>query len=191
MKRREILKYTALLTGAAISTPLLLSLESCKSENTKTVKSDQLYFFDKEQMELIGLIVDAILPKTDSPSATDVNVHLIIDQMVGEVYAVKDQNEYAAKFLSFSNHLMKQASEKPFNLLSTSQKEDILNKLSDSDNPEHKDAKEGYLSLKQQTIAYYLSTEEIAINFLNYLPVPGPYEGCISLESVGGKAWAL
>jgi len=34
-------------------------------------------------------------------------------------------------------------------------------------------------------------TEEIATNYLNYLPVPGAYEGCITLESVGGKAWAI
>ena len=52
-------------------------------------------------------------------------------------------------------------------------------------------AKSAFLEFKQQTIAYYLSTEEIATNYLNYLPVPGTYESCISLESVGGKAWAL
>ena len=51
--------------------------------------------------------------------------------------------------------------------------------------------KSAFLELKQQTIAYYLSTEEIATKYLNYLPIPGKYEACISLESVGGKAWAL
>jgi len=51
--------------------------------------------------------------------------------------------------------------------------------------------KSAFLEIKQQTIAYYLSTEEIATKYLNYLPIPGKYEPCISLESVGGKAWAL
>ena len=48
-----------------------------------------------------------------------------------------------------------------------------------------------YLNFKQQTVAYYLSTEEVATKFLTYLPVPGKYEACITVEEAGGKAWAL
>ncbi len=46
-------------------------------------------------------------------------------------------------------------------------------------------------SFTTDEIILYLSTEEIGLNFLNYLPIPGPYESCISLEEVNGKAWAL
>ncbi len=48
-----------------------------------------------------------------------------------------------------------------------------------------------YNQLRQQTISYYLSSEEICTNYLNYLPVPGKYEPCITLEEAGGKAWAI
>jgi len=191
MKRREILKYTALLTGAAISTPLLLSLESCKSDNTALTNTDSLRFFDKNQMNLIKHIIDTILPKTDSPSASEVGVHFTIDQMVGEVYNEEDQKTYAANFSKFTEFLKNEVKDLPFQKLEESKKIDILTGLSTSENPDLTDAKEGFLALKQQTIAYYLSTEEIATNYLNYLPVPGQYEGCITLESVGGKAWAL
>jgi len=52
-------------------------------------------------------------------------------------------------------------------------------------------AKAALLDIKQQAVAYYLSTKEIATNYLNYLPIPGEYEPCISLESVNGKVWAI
>ncbi len=51
--------------------------------------------------------------------------------------------------------------------------------------------RDGYLHLKQQAIAFYLSSETIAENYLNYLPVPGEFIPCISLEETGGKAWAI
>jgi len=52
-------------------------------------------------------------------------------------------------------------------------------------------ADETYNQIRQQTISYYLSTEEINTKYLNYLPVPGKYQPCISLEEAGGKAWAI
>lgn len=48
----------------------------------------------------------------------------------------------------------------------------------------------GYEQIKQQAITYWLNSEIIATNHLNYLPIPGKYEACIPLESVGGKAWS-
>jgi len=48
-----------------------------------------------------------------------------------------------------------------------------------------------FQELKQQAIAYYLSTEEINTKYLNYLPVPGEYQACIPLSEIGGKAWAI
>ena len=65
----------------------------------------------------------------------------------------------------------------------------IANIEGGNDVPEQ--VKESYLDIKQQAIAYYLSSEEVATKFLNYLPVPGPYVPCITLEEAGGKAWAL
>ena len=54
-----------------------------------------------------------------------------------------------------------------------------------------KPAKFAFIGFKQQAVTYYLSTKEIATRYLNFLPIPGVYEPCISLESVDGKAWAI
>ena len=191
MKRREILKYTALMTGAAISAPLLLSLESCKTDPNAGGEALKLQFFNEDQMRLVESLVDTILPKTDSPSASDVGVHHTIDQMVANVYKDEDQTSYSNKFAKLSSYLQKEAKGKGFHKLDESDRLKILRDLAKSEVSAFSDAREGYLALKQQTIAYYLNTEEIATKYLNYLPVPGQYEGCITLESVGGKAWAI
>ena len=66
-----------------------------------------------------------------------------------------------------------------------------LRDLDNSDDESLGDTKEAFTALKQQAVAYYLTTEEIGTKFLNYLPVPGEYESCISVEETGGKLWAI
>ncbi|CAN0381294.1 unnamed protein product [Ectocarpus sp. 4 AP-2014] len=108
--------------------------------------------------------------------------------MVGQVYKAGEKEDYKTQFNSLSGYLREQNG---LQSLSGSEKLNILNTLESSKEDALKDVRSAYLSLKQQTIAYYLSTEEIGKNYLNYLPIPGKYEACISLEDVNGKAWAL
>jgi len=180
MQRRAILKYTALATGAAISAPLLSSLlVGCQSEVATATPTEVLVFFSKEDFELVKKIADIILPKTDSPSATDVGVHKMIDHMVGNVYSEQEQMEYQKGFAE----LTKTLADKD---LPT-----IITQLNAGDEATPATARKAFLNLKQQTIAYYLSSKEIGMNHLNYLPVPGEYAACISVAEAGGKAWAM
>jgi len=140
-----------------------------------------LLFFNDTDFEIAKDLIDLILPKTDSPSATEVGVHQIIDTMVGTVYKKEDKDAYQKRFSSLVRYLENESEDKI----------DLLKKLDKSSDEELVDARKAYLDLKQQTISYYLSTETIAKNYLNYLPIPGDYEACISLSDVGGKAWAI
>jgi hypothetical protein len=177
MKRREVLRYTALFTGVAISAPLALSLSSCTTDRTLSGNYTP-GFFNDEEFAMIRQMVDIIIPKSDSPSATDVGVHQIIDEMVGKVYESENQKDYYGSFQAMYKHLS------PIENL----KEEDVQALEGRDD----DAiKKGYQAIKQQTVAYYLSSEEVGTKFLNYLPVPGEYDACIDLADVGGKAWAL
>lgn len=188
MKRRDILRYTALVTGSAISAPLLSTLlTGCSGGEVKNSEKLDLKFFTDEEFRLVKDLIDVILPKTDSPSASEVGVHQIIDNMVGTVYQTADKERYKTGFSALAAHLNK-ASEGNYIDLTSDEKIGLLKALEGLDNKTLRDA---YLNLKQQTVAYYLSTEEVGKNFLNYLPVPGKYQACISLSEVGGKAWAI
>ncbi len=188
MKRREILKYTALATGAAVSAPLAsVILSGCQSE--AVVDSDQAGtgLFTESEFSLLQQLVDVILPKTDSPSASEVGVHTMIDHMVGKVYSAEDRSVFKKGFLVLSELL--QQSE--FMGMDATGQLNFLKELQSSTEEGRKIGQKAFLDLKQQTIAYYLNTEEIGKNYLNYLPVPGAYDACITLEEVDGKAWAL
>ena len=99
MNRREILKYVAFATGAAISTPLLTSiLSGCNTPATKNEEEYVLTFFSPDEFSKLKEIIDLILPKTESPSATEVGVHQIIDTMVGTVYKSEEKTNYRKNF---------------------------------------------------------------------------------------------
>lgn len=183
MKRRDIIKYTAYATGAALSAPLISSLlVGCQSEVATNETAESLAFFSSSEMELVKKIADLILPKTDSPSATEVGVHNMIDHMVGNVYSEKERMDYKTDFQSLTQLATNKSGEE----LAI-----IVNQLNDKEAANSESAQKGFQRIKQQTIAYYLSSKEIGMNYLNYLPVPGEYEACIDVADVGGKAWAM
>jgi spore maturation protein CgeB len=180
MKRRELIKLMTLATGAVLSVPLSSSLlTACKK--VKHVKDSDytLQFFNDQEFSFVKNLLEIILPKTNSPSAIDVGVHQIIDTMIGTVYSPDQQNTFTEMFTDLTQYMdSDNLSNKVQRLLKSEKEKDKL-------------AKSSLIDIKQQVVAYYLSTEEIATNFLNYLPVPGVYESCITLESVDGKAWAI
>ena len=192
MKRREIIKLAALATGVAVSAPLISSLLSgCQADIPDEDANYVMEFFSKDEFHFVRDLVNTILPKTDSPSASEVGVHRIIDHMVGKVYEAEDQAKYKSRFAALGKYLNEGNETNTFLKLNTDKKFAMLQKLSDSEDDTMKDAQKAFLDMRQQTVAYYLSSEKIATTYLNYLPVPGKYEPCISVESMGGKAWAI
>lgn len=197
MNRREVLRYTAWITGSAISASLASAILSGCSEQTPdkntttnagiSPDSNLLHFFTPEQFVLVALLADTILPRTDSPSATDVKVHITLDSMLGQVFDSNYQATFKTQWLALENHL----SQQRFLQLSPAAQIETLQSLELNQDDAATSAKKALVEFKQQVIAYYLTTEKIAKTFLNYLPIPGTYQPCISVDDVNNKAWAL
>jgi len=188
MNRRDILKYTAMLTGTALCAPLTgVMLSGCSPQpvTTATAGATKLHYFQQDDFQLLSQIMDVILPRTDSPSATDVGTNLMMDQMFGLVFKPDYQDKFSGLFKELRKHL----ETNKFGQLSTVQQVALLQTLELED--KQSNAYWAYIDIKQQTIAYYLSSEEIGENHLNYLPIPGEYKPCVSLKELGGKAWAI
>ncbi|PCJ98342.1 MAG: hypothetical protein COA50_02235 [Flavobacteriaceae bacterium] len=182
MKRREVIKMVSLATGAAISAPLMSSLLSgCESAISKDDADHILQFFNENEFYQIREIVAVILPETDTPSASSIGVHRVIDTMVGTTYRPVEKETFKKTITSFLEYVSSTSGDKLT----------VLKELSQSNDESLADAKAGFLDLKQQTVAYYLLNEEIAKTQLNYLPVPGSYEPCIKLSDTNRKAWAI
>lgn len=197
MNRREVLRYTAWITGSAVSASLAGAILSGCSEQTSeqnkaagtaiSANSNLLHFFTPEQFALVGLLADTILPRTDSPSATDVKVHITLDSMLGQVFDVTYQTAFKTQWLALEKYLGQQQ----FLQLSPTAQVEALKALELNKSDDATSAKKALVEFKQQVIAYYLTTEEIGEKFLNYLPIPGSYKPCISVAEVNNKAWAL
>lgn len=191
MNRREILKYAAMVTGTAICAPITLSmLSGCSQQsavNDVTSISSQSagQFFNNADLTLLSQVMDVILPKTDTPSPSEVGVPQIIDNMFAKVYEPQYQEKFMALFAELKAYLGN------FATLDSAKKLAMLSALETLPADKRSSAYWAYIDIKQQCVAFYLSTEQIAENHLNYLPIPGQYKPCISLDEVNGKAWAI
>lgn len=83
MDRRIALKNMGLALGYTVATPTLISIvQSCKKEVAFDWKPS---FFSPEEGHVVKLMVDILLPKTDTPSASELNVHIFIDELADKV----------------------------------------------------------------------------------------------------------
>jgi len=184
MNRRQILKYAVTLTGTALLSPII----GCSEKVLPiTDSSEALLFFKAEDFTLLTQLMDVILPKTDTPSASEVKVNYVLDQLLANVFDLEYRQSFSDKFSHLSQYLAKNN----FYNLDSSAQEELLITLESLPEAQRNNAYWAYLDIKQQTVIYYLSSEEIAENHLNYLPIPGEYKPCVSVEELGNKAWAI
>ena len=202
MNRREILRYTAVATGAALSAPFATAfLTGCQAE--PTVEPYLPQFFTQEEYDFIVRFADIIIPRTDTPGASDVGVPQSIDQMVGVVYRPEDREHFRDGLTQLRSKIDgDQDGEIVFTDLEAEaalnylQERDIYYKDPDVAWPELPEGQlseqDTYFGLKSMVIANYFGCKEVATTQLAYLPVPGEYIPCGDLEELtGGKAWAL
>lgn len=183
MNRREILKLAFLSSGVAISPPFATAfLSGCAPE--KSTSSSQL--FDSDRHALLVDVMDTILPKTDSPSASEVGVDKVLEDFVLNVYSQEDSDKSKKELTELLDFL-----GQDFSKLSVSGKESALLELGASKDPKNSGQRDAYKQLRQQTIALYLLTQPVMTEHLDYLPVPGSYEACIDIDPSTTKAWAI
>ena len=104
MERRNALKNIGLAFGYTVATPTLIGLvQSCQNEKSINWTPN---FFNKDQAIVLTQLVDIILPKTDTPSATEVKVDIFIDRYSDEVMSVEDQKFSKMLFNAFNKYAL-------------------------------------------------------------------------------------
>lgn len=217
MKRRSALKNMGMVFGYAAATPTLLSiLQSCKEKPSyaEWVPS----FFDKDKGYALAQMLDVILPKTDTPSATEVNVHMFIDQFVNEVLPEEQQGFTKLLTDKFMGKLLTESGKEALEDLEAEDFEPLLAKYLAKRTDEEEEAQNeaigqymeaimdgGQAELDDDVACYafagnvrdmaiwaYRNSEYVGEEVLAYLPIPGEYIACEDVnELTGGKAWSL
>ncbi|GAB3987379.1 gluconate 2-dehydrogenase subunit 3 family protein [Spirosoma daeguense] len=212
MNRRDALMRVAALAGATITLPALAdTLEASAARRALTGKP---VFFTPDQDATIAELAETIIPATKTPGAKAAKVNELIDILVKDCYKPEDQKRFV-EGLAQTNKLSQDAYGKAFVQLDPAQRIEVVKKL-EADDKERRaemastkavtkvensqadlqmpDAKKKYTPffsmLKDMTLTGYFTSEVGATQALEYVAVPGRYDGCVPLKP-GQKAWAI
>jgi hypothetical protein len=186
MDRREALKATSLFLGYSLTAGTATALlGGCKADTASDWKPKVL---NNQESELLAEVCEAILPKTDTPGAKDALCHRYIDEMMANFFTEEKQKYYKSSLAVFDDKAKAKYS-KAFVALNPTEKEEILAHLA-KEAKEYKDETGEkphiFKAIKDATISGYFTSEVGAKGGLcEYLPVPGPYQGCIEYATVG------
>jgi hypothetical protein len=197
MNRRKALQQTALLVGATVLMPSMLSLfQSCKNENRLDW---QPAFLNEEEAKTISILVDRILPRTETPGALDVKADMFIDKVFAETYNKAEKESIRGEIATFNADCKKKFGA-IFMDLSEADQTKVLQEAeatTEKFNPGVWGTSVGeqkpigfYLSMKSMAIWAYFTSEEMGEKVLSYDPIPGNYEPCKPLSEVGNR-WSL
>lgn len=216
MERRVALKNMGLAFGYTIAAPTLLGIvQSCNGKKVLDWTPD---FFSKDEGTVLHTLVDIILPKTDTPSATEVNVHVFIDKFANEVLLEEHQGFLKMGMSKFLDKVIASAQKETIAELDEEDIEPVLatylKKRTDDVEEAHEKAIEAYFlaieengnavlddevscysfanSMRDVSIWSYKNSEHVGEEVLAYLPIPGEYIACEDEQTLTqGKAWSL
>jgi hypothetical protein len=199
MKRRDALGRVALIMGGALSAPTMLAfLEGCKSASDTS--SAITFPFPAKRKSLVSEIAEIIIPKTDTPGAKEAKVGEFIEMMLKDCYAAKDQESF--------NKGLSELEKKDFLKATPAEQTKILTEMEATSKAEltkageekkkYTEAGKEYTDagvpffrlMKELTLLGYFTSEQGATLALDYVPVPGRYDGCIDLKP-GQRTYAM
>ena len=192
MDRREALKRTAILMGGMVSAPAIMGvLKGCSAKPGIDWKP---VFLSDDQASIVTQVAEIIIPRTDTPGAKDVGVPGFIDQMLKEVYSKEDQESFISGLNAFNEGAEKEYGEE-FADLDDEDQTAYVNKVHaaavEADTAGEPAKQPFILTMKELTMLGFFTSEPGATQVLQYVAVPGAYEGCIPLSEAGnGRTWA-
>ena len=188
MNRRKAIKQASMVLGYAITGPTLVGVINGCGENRSLNWVPQT--LTEDEALLVEAACERILPSGDTPGATEATVVKFVDQMVAEFYLPEDQQHFKLGMEELEAQ-SQSAMSKSFVDASPSEQDQLLQQLAEaakvktSEGPKH-----FFLMLRELTVLGFFTSEVGATQVLNYDEIPGGFQGCQTLESVGGKTWA-
>ncbi|WP_300436383.1 gluconate 2-dehydrogenase subunit 3 family protein [Christiangramia sp.] len=214
MNRRQVLKNLGLGAGIFIVGPSTLSLlQSCKNEPDYDW---QPTFLSASHGFALKNILDVILPATDTPGASDLNIAQFIDSYMDQVADENSQRKFEASAGAFSRAFEaeydKEQNEgkaedfenliKKYLKATPAEREEYIKRNTETQDAQNQESEMkidpdagsyAYLTtVREMGIWAWKNSEQIGENVLWYDPIPGEYIPCGPVTDLGnGKAMAL
>ncbi|CCG99065.1 twin-arginine translocation pathway signal [Fibrella aestuarina BUZ 2] len=199
------------MVGATMTLPGLGSsalADTLEASAAQRVATGKPVLFTADQDALVAELADVIIPTTKTPGAKAAKVNEIIDVVLKDCYKQPDQQRFIDG-LTQVQKMSQDAYGKSYTQLDNTQKIDIMKKLEaeakqqraemarkvegqqDVQIPQAKrNATPFFVMLKDLTLMGYFTSEIGATQALEYVAIPGRYDGCVPLKP-GQKAWAI
>jgi len=202
MNRRAVIKNLALIIGGTALLPSCLHDDGTEYVQLKHIN------IDAGQQKLIADIAETIIPKTGTPGARDLNLHLFVLKMLDDCYTKKDQQAFLSGLAQFNDRVNKQYN-KSFSDLSSKERENMLATLEKSIKPPKdqqkairpvRDSEKSievpkkkpdvpplnlfYGAIKQQTIFGYTNSQYFMTKLVVYELVPGRYNAHFPVKNL-------
>jgi hypothetical protein len=172
MNRREtLIKLMAASAG-------LVALPSWANGWSKNEISASSLFSSNEEATLAS-VADTIIPAGNSIGALSVGVDKFLQKLFDECYEKEVQDNIKTQLRGL-NSSAQNLYGKAFADCSSSQREQLLLKLADSQDGHEKDF---FSLIKAETIRGFNTSEEVMLKYLNYKVAPGHYYGCVDAKA--------
>jgi hypothetical protein len=174
MQRRKSIKNIALLAGGLIALP-----SWAKAWSLETLPPMALPPLPIAEGNTLALIIEAIIPESETKGAKSLGVPAFINTMLADCYE-KKVVENVEKSLTRVEGIAQAKFQQGFAALPMAQKQALLLEI---EKGEDKDLKDFYSLIKNLTIQGYTTSEYVQTTFLKYEMVPGHYYGCVPVKS--------
>jgi gluconate 2-dehydrogenase gamma chain len=193
MDRREAMRLLAASAALPLVTPKLWAVFGEARAVLATGAAQGI--LNPHQNLTVTAIADMIIPKTDTPGATDVGVPAFIDLIVSEWYTDRERAVFL-NGLADVDERAQHSFHKNFVACPAEQREEILvalgeQMLSDGDSLHHHPRAEGapeaennfYHMIRGLILTGYYTSEAGATAELNFQIIPDRYDGCADLRA--------
>lgn len=176
MNRREAVQRLSLLVGGVLSPPVLAGVMG------QVLNTGESVMTTAGQEALLAEVADIIIPTTDTPGAKAAGAEKFIIRVMRDCFVKDDQDKFYAGLAKLDTD-SKAKYGKGFIDLGTAEKNEMVKLSMTNDKP-------FFLRMKELTTVGYFTSEIGATQALEYLPIPGRFDGSAPYKP-GQKAWAI
>ena len=179
MGRRQAIKRTALLSGGMV----LLKHSLLGQASSPSIPTSAT--FGPKEESLLQLVVDTLIPATDTPGAKALAVDRFVLLMVNDCHSEEDQTAFYAGLQSLDVFTEKHFGQS-FALCDADTRIEALNSLSKS--PDTSPELQAFFKItKDRTIQGYLESKYVMTEALPHKIIPDPYDGYYPASKLGGE----
>jgi len=190
LTRREALHRLTLIAGGVVSAPAIDAIFS--GLRAEPPSPDWIPgTLTRGQADLLAVLVDRIIPPTDTPGAKDAGVHVFIDRLLGEWVEPEERARFQSGLAAVDQEMMR-IHAVAFGEATAEQQNTLLTRLDDEAaraRAADADPLPFFATLKEWTLVGYYTSQAGATQELQWLAAPGRYDADLPLQEVG-RTWA-